>query len=259
MANLSGRETSEPITVVCCGDSITYGQISDNYVELLSEHMGLCAFHFINAGVNNDLTYNLLLRLDDVIAHQPRIVTVLIGTNDILATLSRQKSQAYRMVKHLPRQPDLDWSLANLTEIVRRLKKETSALVGLASIPVLGEDLNDLPNLDVKAYNSGVKAMAAEEGVGYLPIFERQVEYLMANSDSPTGRPLGNHTLLTVELLASRLITGESFASFSYRKGYKLLTDGVHMGPQGAALIASEIREYLEKVSNQVGEAELTW
>ena len=46
--------------VVCVGDSITYGTVSFNYVDLLSGRKDLKGFTFVNAGSNSFLTYNVL-------------------------------------------------------------------------------------------------------------------------------------------------------------------------------------------------------
>ena len=47
----------ETQTVICFGDSITHGQVSHNYVNILVEKMSKKGFNFINAGVNGNLVY----------------------------------------------------------------------------------------------------------------------------------------------------------------------------------------------------------
>src|SRR6218665_1058966 len=72
-------------TLVCFGDSNTHGNVSYNWVSDLGR-----IFHdlqVLNAGVNSDLTYSLLQRIDDVIACQPDFITVLAGTNDVSSTM----------------------------------------------------------------------------------------------------------------------------------------------------------------------------
>ena len=60
--------------VVCLGASIVRGQFSANFVDMLKTR--LSDFQFVNAGVNGDLAYNVLRRLDAVLAQQPRQVEV---------------------------------------------------------------------------------------------------------------------------------------------------------------------------------------
>ncbi len=57
--------------VVCLGASIVRGLFGTDFVELLSRRMSKDGFRFVNAGVGGDLAYNVLARLDAVIARQP--------------------------------------------------------------------------------------------------------------------------------------------------------------------------------------------
>lgn len=231
-------------TVVCFGDSITCGQISANYVDMLEERMYRDNFVFINEGVNNDLTYNLLRRIDDVILVQPDFITILIGTNDVISSV-RWTGALYNILrKRLPRWPLLEWSYANLLEIIGRLKKETDATLAVCSIPVLGEDLTSRPNRRVMEYNESLKAIAAREGVAYLPVNERQRQYLIANG-LDHGRPYRGSIHLTLDYLVRYLLVHESFETFSRREGFNLLTDGVHLNRRGARFIADLVEEFL--------------
>ena len=80
--------------LICLGDSITRGQVSADYVALLRTR--LPDDTVINAGVNYEPSSELVKRLDAVIAQDPDVVTVLIGTNDANATLSGKRARALR-------------------------------------------------------------------------------------------------------------------------------------------------------------------
>jgi lysophospholipase L1-like esterase len=238
------EENSRMQTVVCFGDSITRGQVSANYVEMLEERLDREAYRFVNCGVNNDFSYNLLERVEQVIALEPQVVIILIGTNDVIATLDTIGLEVGLLIKRLPQPPDLEWYRANVVETVERLKAGTQIRIGLASIPVLGEDLESLPIQRVKIYNEVLKEIAGREQVGYIPVFERQAETLIA-TQSGKGRPYEGDLQLSVELLASRFLRKESYDSISRREGFTLLTDGVHLNNQGAEIIAHEIEAFI--------------
>ncbi len=87
MDRTSARETARVRTVVCVGDSNVCGQVSVSFVDLLRQRLSDDGFHFINAGINGDLAHNVLLRLDAVVARQPDSVVILVGSNDVNATL----------------------------------------------------------------------------------------------------------------------------------------------------------------------------
>ena len=83
-------------TVVCFGASLTAGTVSFNYLDLLAARPSLAGFRFINHGVNGDLAWNGLERLDRVIAERPDFVTILIGTNDVNATMGERNLLRYK-------------------------------------------------------------------------------------------------------------------------------------------------------------------
>jgi len=233
-------------TVICLGDSITRGQVSASYVDILNEKLGKNGFEFINGGVNNDLAYNVLQRLDDFIDLKPQFVTLLVGTNDILAQHTPYKGVGLRMLKHLPQKADFGWYTANLREIIRRIKLWTQAKIGLLSIPVIGEDLRSPAIEVVKKYNIAVRQIAAQEQISYLPLFERQVKYLKTTRTKPEGKAYVHFMLMTGELVAERGLFHVDYDTFSHRNGYHLVTDGVHFNNQGARLIAEEITHWLK-------------
>jgi lysophospholipase L1-like esterase len=218
-------------TVVCFGDSITRGQVSASYVDLLSADPTLRDFRFINAGVNSDLTLNLLRRVKRVAALKPDIVTILVGTNFWLA-----KGMYY--------QPDLLYSTDNLTKVIHYLKQHTHAAIALASIPPLGEALDSRPMHLVRRYNAAWQKIVVDEKIDYLPVFERMTTRLAALNGN-ARRMYNGSVFLTAEFVARHLLAGESFERYSERKGFNLFTDGVHMNPRGAALIAEQIAGYL--------------
>lgn len=231
-------------TVVCFGDSITRGQVSANYVAMLEESLDHAEYIFVNSGVNNDFSYNLLQRVDQIISLNPQIVVILIGTNDVIATLDTVGLEVGLLIKGLPHPPGLEWFRGNVIETIQRLKAETKSQIGLASIPILGEDLDSLPIQRVKSYNEVLKEIAGKEQVGYIPVFEHQLEAINA-AQPGKGRAFQGELQLSVELLASRFLRKESYETISQREGFTLLTDGVHMNTQGAQLIAHEIEAFI--------------
>ena len=97
-------------TVVCVGNSITHGRVSYNYVNILSDLLSDHGYHFTNAGINGNLAYNVVKRLDAIIKCDPDYVTVLIGTNDANASLSKKNSSRYMKDMALPEIPNAEFS-----------------------------------------------------------------------------------------------------------------------------------------------------
>lgn len=246
---ITGVEMPTIQKVVCLGDSITRGMVSANYVEMLQRRLG-GSFRFYNAGVNGDHSINLLRRLHRVIAEQPDFVVILVGTNDINADVTPSFYWIGRFVKRVFRRSTVESYHDNLLEIVRSLKAKTSAQIALASPPLVGEDLDSTQNQRAREYSLVLSQIAAAEGVAYLPVHEKQEAFIRDCGGSHGGEY--THSLLrSAELIFCHLILRESYASISRRRGYCLVTDGIHLNERGAEIIADEIETFLQGASHR--------
>jgi lysophospholipase L1-like esterase len=235
-------------TVVCFGASLTAGTVSFDYLELLSARPSLTDFRFINHGVNGDLAWNGLQRLDKVIAEKPDVVTILIGTNDVNATLSERNRLRYVSFNHLPQDPTLAWYEESLRAIVARLKAETSARLALLSLAVIGENLEHEANRKVSLYNEVIRRVAGDEIIDYLPLNERMVAYLRKHEKDRTDLPPRleyRDGLINVGNALALHATGLSWDEVSHRNGLLLTTDCLHLNSVGAGMIADLIETWL--------------
>jgi lysophospholipase L1-like esterase len=236
-------------TVVCLGASLTAGSVSADYVEMLEARAALAAFRFTNHGVNGDLAWNGLQRLDKVIADQPGAVTILIGTNDVNATLSERNRLRYHEFNHLPiERPTLAWYEENLRAIVRRLQIETRARLALLSLAPIGEDPAHEGFQRIAIYNEAIRRVAETTKIDYLPLHERMVDYLRAHESDRASLPprlayhdglqnIGNATALHAK--------GLSWNEVSRHNGLLLSTDGLHLNETAAAMIGDLIEDWL--------------
>jgi len=230
--------------VVCLGASMVLGQVSYNFVNLLDQRMAEGGFQFINAGVAGDHAYNVLMRLDSVIDYQPDFVIILVGTNDVTATLGSTLARISRLARRFPQLPSAEFYKYNMLRIINTLKERTSAKIALVSLPVLGEDLESMPNHLIRDYNAMLKDIADEEQVSYLAVYELQEEYL-GKVQQGSGRPYESGGMLSIKALARHYLLRQSFDEISRKHHFVLLTDGIHMNSRGATFIADEIEAFL--------------
>ncbi|WP_031467957.1 SGNH/GDSL hydrolase family protein [Sciscionella sediminilitoris] len=230
-------------TVVCLGDSITRGQVSVPYVDLLRSRFP--EHRIVNAGVNYDLAYNALGRLEQVIAERPDVVTVLLGTNDANATLSERNRRMMTRTRKLPTRPTAQWFRENLEAIVTRLGAETGARIALLGLPVIGEELDSEPLRRAGEYSGIVREVAAAHDCAYLPLHERQVEYLRATGHRP-GTRYRDGMLLSSTAATQHFVLRREFDAISAGRGLLLSTDTVHQNSTGARMIAELIAEFVE-------------
>ena len=239
--------THQPeLTVVCLGDSITRGQVSVDYVDLLRKRRHAVPTTFLNAGVNYDLAYSVRRRLDDVVAHRPDVVCVLVGTNDANATLGESNRRLVTLLKRPPAPPPAERFREDLATIVRELQQRTDARIGLLSLPVIGEDLDSAALHRATEYSATVHEIATANDVGYLPLHERQLDYLRARQQQPRTHyraGLGLSTRASIQHFMLR----RTLDDISTRRGLSLTTDTIHQNTRGATMIADVITEFLAK------------
>ena len=235
-----------PRRVVCLGDSITRGQVGVDYVKLLAR--GTCGGPntFINAGVNGDLAENLLRRLDSVIDLRPDLATVLIGTNDVIASMSERNIRRVTRMKKLTTRPTIEGYCENLTAIVNRLAEETSARIGLLSLPVLGEELGSESVRRSERYSGVVKQIAETCGVAYLALNERQTAHLTAGGLTP-GIAYRDGLGPLASAAIQHLVLRRSFDDISLRRGLELTTDLVHQNTRGATMLAALVEQFVSQ------------
>lgn len=238
----AGRAPGTHTVVVCIGDSITHGVASGSYVEPLRERLERDGFAVVNGGINGNLAWNVLHRLDAVIACRPDAVVLLVGTNDVLGTLGPGWESMYRQQQHIPSTPAPDWFRATLAEILRRLAAETGARVAVLDLPPIGEDLGSATNDRVRAHNAIIREVAAEHGAALLPLHDGLVA-LLPPDHAPA--PFDGTRRLMGAALVRRAVLRQPWGRISAANGLVLLTDGVHLNDRAAAVVADLVEGWL--------------
>jgi lysophospholipase L1-like esterase len=234
----------ERVKILFLGASITQGKISVSFVNTLKKTLGTNQYKFINQGVAGFESYNILRNLNKAISSNPDFVIILVGTNDIISALDPKLSRISRKLKKIPHDPTLSNFRHNITEIIKKLKDQTRAKIAIASVPVLGENLNSKKNRIIKEYNSDIKVIAEAENVSYLPVFEKQENYLnqMINGN---GKDCINLSGIAFKSLIKHYLFFMRLDSISKKNGYLLLTDGIHLNSTGSKFISNEIEIFV--------------
>lgn len=84
----------EGSTVVALGDSLTYGYGANDetaYPTVLAE---LSKWNVVNAGVNGDTSADVLYRVNKVVQHNPDLVLLGVGGNDVLQRIAPDTTRA---------------------------------------------------------------------------------------------------------------------------------------------------------------------
>ena len=240
------KETSsKQKIVVCLGDSHTQGTMAHNFVNDLTQALSDKGYSFINAGVNGDLVYNVLSRVNEVISCHPDYVIILIGTNDILARLSKSNEIHFEVKKHLPQQPTEEWFIENLRQLITVLKQKTSAKIAILSLPLISEDTDSPAFKAAINYSHDIFEVASEMNVTYLPLNEKQLNYFQTHrpkQDKPVVRTPFAYFLPSFK----HYILRKSWEEISEEAGLSLTIDTVHQNKIAAEMIEQLIIDFLE-------------
>ena len=130
---------SKPV-VLCLGDSLTHGGFGGDWVAMLRDaHPDLTV---VNGGFGQALAWNLRQHVEDVAACSPKLVVLMIGTNDVMAAQSDLMAKSYqRGANQLPVLPTLTWSCQQVGLLVDELRK-CSGAIAVCTIPPLSGHLS---------------------------------------------------------------------------------------------------------------------
>lgn len=237
-------------TVACLGSSTTASRGTYKWIDELETRPQNSRFRFLNFGVGGDLSFNAIRHLDRVIALRPDRVIVLIGANDIMASVFPNHRRFVRIVKRLSEEPSPVRFRENLAVIVRRLQGEADARVALSSLAPLGEEpdschpvqarLNEL----IATYNGIIREAASIGSTDYIPFHEAFQERL---AQTTTTKPFTRFSFPSFyrDYLIREMILRQGFDEISRRNGWQFHIDGIHLNTEGGRILTEAVQQFL--------------
>jgi len=237
---------NEKNKILFLGASITQGKISKSYVKMLKKQLGKKQYKYINHGIAGYESYNVLNKLNKSIEIKPDFVIILVGTNDILSSLDPKLAKLSRKLKKIPHEPELSHYSNNIKNIIKQLKQDTDSKIAIVSLPIIGENLESIENKTIADYNTELKKICENENVVYLPVHEKQKEFLI-NKNNGKGKEYIKSSKMAFKSLFLHYLLFLSLDTISKKNGYLLLTDGIHQNTIGAKFITEEIANFIKK------------
>lgn len=231
--------------LICFGDSITQGRIGSAYVDMV--RTALPSIDVVNRGIDGDTTYNLLMRLDaDVIAHQPDLVSIMIGLNDFGTAYGESISRFYyRTVKKVPVAIDIPAFEAFYAGIIQRLQH-----AGIPIVLFTQTTIDEVPDTPAQALLDGYVHVVYRLATQYhLPVVDVRAAFVAAMRNDPRKGP--KYHLLQVardEWNIQRGVT--TYEQIARDRGFHLVVDGVHLSHAGAQLVAQTVLPTLKQLLN---------
>lgn len=246
-AFLKNKALANKKVLLTLGDSITHGVVSANYSNLIRDFMEQYHYQTINAGMNADLAITALRKIDKVIACKPDIVTILLGTNDVMASESDADRKRYVSIKRLNNDAavSIEAYAESLTTTVQALKAASIKNIFLISLPLIGEDLSQAINQKTLAYSQVIKDIADKESVNYVPLNESMRE-VVATLENVRGFNKGSQVKINY-LIAQHYFFKKNLDKLFKDFAYQFLTEGVHLNRRGAELTSSLVIKAFEE------------
>lgn len=242
---LSSANSPHKEFIVFLGDSITHGRVSYDYVDSLTRHPYAKDYILVNEGINSRLTYQILEQLENVVKLKPKFVFLLIGTNDLKASLSEEEAGYYFKKWDLKETPTKESFTKNVNTIVDYLKKNSQAKIVLFSIPVLGEDPESIPFQRSIEYSKLLKEIGSSKKVTYKPFNEQLVQAILTNNNPNPSRYEMNRWGMYSTIIG-HYVFYKSWDELSDKKGMLFLTDNIHLNARAGKILESMILEELK-------------
>ncbi|MES2794963.1 MAG: SGNH/GDSL hydrolase family protein [Bacteroidota bacterium] len=226
------------------GDSLTQANMSADWLKILEEKQP--DFQYFNAGMNAELTSTLLERIEEVIACQPQIISLLVGINDVNATTSEKRMKRYYDLGKITQDADFDGFKANYLKIVEALRSQTNAQILLISLPPITEDWDFWVNKRCDEYNDFIKNLAEAEGLIYVPFRETLRTKMPLKSDQI------NDFEKTIDLIRwagiQKNLMGRSWNEIAKNRKAQYLTDNIHLNTEAAEILANLVNEAIKNL-----------
>jgi lysophospholipase L1-like esterase len=237
-------------TIACLGSSTTASRGTYKWIDELQRRPQNSRFRFVNLGVGGDLSFNTVGVLDKVITSQPERVIILIGTNDILASVFPNFRRFVRLVKRLSEVPSPARFCENLNHIVDTLRRRTDARIGLSSLAPLGEDPNSRHPVQARlneliaTYNGVIRGVASTGRALYIPFSESFQEHLVS---AGTTKPFTRFSFASFyrDYVLREMILRQSFDEIARSNGWQFHIDGIHLNTTGGQILVGAVQQFL--------------
>ena len=220
--------------IVFLGDSLTWGGYGGNFVTTIAANCP--QDEIINEGHGGNTVINLLRRLDDVLAHNPDGIFVMVGGNDAISNIYPPTRPYYKKVQSIP---DGQVTLAQFERAYRDLLTQIQLAHVLVWVSLPPAEYSPELIAEMQRYNTIAKQLTRTlniETLDFMAYFDPGIVHQRP--------PLG---LQQINLIGERSRSGwADYERTRQHDGYTFTFDGLHMMPDTAVKMAEMIIDLLE-------------
>ena len=232
--------------IACVGDSLTHGNIGQSWVESLREE--LPSDIFLNEGINGNTTWQVIQRLDPILACKPDIVILMIGSNDAMGSFDVNSGLRYQRNNNLPEAPSFEKYKEQLQELLERLSDIPK--IAICTIPPLGENKDSLANKHVDKFNDFIRSTSRNSNIDLLPISE-SIWLDIASRNYPLKSDYKANEIKIIRRIFGGIfhhyIFKKSWNQIAKSKGQWILFDQIHLNETGANIVFKIVKNYISR------------
>ena len=244
---LSRNVKSDKKIIACIGDSLTHGNIGQNWIDYLRKEFPNDVF--LNEGINANTAWQVIQRLDPILQCQPDLIILLIGTNDALGSFDINSGLRYKKNNELPEVPTLEKYKEHLNELIEKIGIQSK--IAICTLPPIGENVNSEVNKHVNLFNDYIKLIANQKNLSLLPVSDA----LWSEINSRTYPIKLDFNLKAMPLMLKRILGGifhhylfkKSWNDISRAKGQWILFDQIHLNERGAEIVYKLAKDFIAK------------
>lgn len=130
---------------------------------------------------------------------------------------------------------------------MHRLKTETTASIAILSLPLISEDIGHVVNQLGDQYSNYLREVARQMDVEYLPLREKQKEYLRERSQR--AKYTYDDTFRLLAYCIFYYLLGTSWDKMAELHGNQLSIDNLHSNTCAAQMIAELVEDFIQRHS----------
>ena len=228
--------------VVLIGDSLTHGNVQPSWVNSMRKKMGE-NFEFINAGINGETTNDVLNRINEILACDPNIATLLIGNNNLMGSFERNE-------RNYKKSKQVEWSINGFENEYRMIVNkliENNIKLAVSSLMSYGEEIGSDEFERTREYCKIIKKIAEEFSLYYIPLFEEIEKYLIEKGGNTNLPKIENDSLIMLQnFMVKKILLKQSWDKISTDSRFKVTLDHIHFNNYSANLMESMVSEFIK-------------
>ncbi|WP_416677242.1 SGNH/GDSL hydrolase family protein [Candidatus Pseudothioglobus sp. Uisw_016] len=229
------------------GDSLTHGNIGECWVENIRNEYPEDTV--LNEGINGDVVWQVINRIEPIINCNPDIIILMIGSNDVMASFNKKSGERYKSKNKLPEIPTYESYQKLLLKLLDKLNGTSK--IALCTLPPIGENKDSAINQHVRKFNDFIELTANNKNINLIPVSSLLWDELSKRT-YPVKSDYDPNSLPIIRRIYGGMmhhyIFKKSWDEIAESKGQWLLFDQIHLGARAAKILFNVTKKYISSV-----------